>query len=192
MCLNTRSNRVIMSKGFTLRNNRRKQVGPEWAVKKKKKDLKKWWVHVLLHMQCVLLCACVCAAVQCQSKGRREQRGSIIGLCVAQIVLFSGKVETQHSSPEVWLPGEREGKKRKKEKGKKHSVRGRQWKLHRCGERKYHETCSLGTGNRWKLREMNPDTRQTTIWLKSQESKMGWSKWTHFWNVLHEVLPYFM
>lgn len=77
-------------------------------------------------MQCVLLCACVCAAVQCQSKGRREQRGSIIGLCVAQIVLFSGKVETQHSSPEVWLPGEREGKKRKKEKGKKHSVRGRQ------------------------------------------------------------------
>lgn len=34
-----------------------------------------------------------------------------MGLCVAQIVLFSGKVETQHSSPEVWLPGERGGKK---------------------------------------------------------------------------------
>lgn len=36
-----------------------------------------------------------------------------MGLCVAQIVLFSGKVETQHSSPEVWLPGERGGKKKK-------------------------------------------------------------------------------
>lgn len=163
------------------------------SKKKKKKILKNGGcMYCYICSVCFCVHVCVCAAVQCQSKGRREQRGSIIGLCVAQIVLFSGKVETQHSSPEVWLPGERAGKKRKKEKGKKHSMRGRQWKLHRCGKRKHHETCSLGTGNRWKLREMNPDTRQTTIWLKSQESKMGWSKWTYFWNVLHEVLPYFM
>ena len=66
-------------------------------------------------IECMFLCACVCAAVQSQSEGRREQRGSIVGLCVAQIVLFSGKVETQHSSPEVWLPGERGGKKREKQ-----------------------------------------------------------------------------
>lgn len=51
-----------------------------------------------------------------------------MGLCVAQIVLFSGKVETQHSSPEVWLPGERGGKKRGK------TERG-EGALHRCGER---------------------------------------------------------
>lgn len=50
----------------------------------------------------------------CAAAVRREQRGAIVGLCVAQIVLFSGKVETQHSSPEVWLPGERGGKKGEK------------------------------------------------------------------------------
>lgn len=55
----------------------------------------------------------LCMCVQLWG-GRREQRGSIVGLCVAQIVLFSGKVETQHSSPEVWLPGERGAKKREK------------------------------------------------------------------------------
>lgn len=53
-----------------------------------------------------------------------------MGLCVAQIVLFSGKVETQHSSPEVWLPGERGVKKREKQ-----SRRAREGELHRCGER---------------------------------------------------------
>ena len=44
-------------------------------------------------------------------------------LCVAQIVLFSGKVETQHFSPEVWLPGERGGKKRgKTERGRENCI----------------------------------------------------------------------
>lgn len=70
------------------------------------------------HCVCVCLTVCVCAAVPSRSEGRREQRGSIVGLCVAQIVLFSGKVETQHFSPEVWLPGERRGKKREKQREK--------------------------------------------------------------------------
>lgn len=60
----------------------------------------------------VSVCVQLCSAGE--KGGEREQRGSIVGLCVAQIVLFSGKVETQHSSPEVWLPGERGGKKREK------------------------------------------------------------------------------
>ena len=75
-----------------------------------------------------------------------------MGLCVAQIVLFSGKVETQHSSPEVWLPGERGGKKRGK------TERG-EGALHRCGEEKKRR----GEGEKdreilghesWKLREL--------------------------------------
>lgn len=64
-------------------------------------------------MYCMFLCLCV--QLCNESARRREQRGSIVGLYVAQIVLFSGKVETQHCSPEVWLPGEREGKKRDKQ-----------------------------------------------------------------------------
>lgn len=74
---------------------------------------------------------CMCVQLCSDSEGRREQRGSIVGLCVAQIVLFSGKVETQHCSPEVWLPGEREGKKR----GEKQNSRVRKGVLHVCGER---------------------------------------------------------
>lgn len=74
-----------------------------------------------------------------------------MGLCVAQIVLFSGKVETQHSSPEVWLPGERGGKKREKQSG-----RAREGELHRCGERnrkgeargeREHEILGMRAGN---------------------------------------------
>lgn len=49
-----------------------------------------------------------------------------MGLCVAQIVLFSGKVETQHSSPEVWLPGERGGKKKGGRKKTGQESRGRE------------------------------------------------------------------
>ena len=45
-------------------------------------------------------------------------------LCVAQIVLFSGKVEIQHSSPEIWLPGERGGKERKRKQSE--SEQGRE------------------------------------------------------------------
>lgn len=75
-------------------------------------------------------CECVCSCSD-RVQGGESRGGSIVGLCVAQIVLFSGKVETQHSSPEVWLPGERGGKKRGRKKA------GKRWEgeLHRCGER---------------------------------------------------------
>lgn len=79
-----------------------------------------------------------------------------MGLCVAQIVLFSGKVETQHSSPEVWLPGERGGKKKGGEE-KNRAGKPRKGALHRCGERnrsrggqgreKDHENLGMRAGN---------------------------------------------
>lgn len=72
---------------------------------------------------CVYVCSC-----SDRVKGGESRGGSIVSLCVVQIVLFSGKVETQHSSPEVWLPGEREGKKEVGEI--------REGELHRCGDRK--------------------------------------------------------
>lgn len=50
-------------------------------------------------------------------------------LCVAQIVPFSGKVETRHFSPEVWLPGERGGKEKG---GKNREAAKGGGGLHRC------------------------------------------------------------
>lgn len=55
-----------------------------------------------------------------ERQGRETGRYSVAeaplwGFCEAQIVFFSGKVETQHFSPEVWLPGERGSKNGKTE-----------------------------------------------------------------------------
>lgn len=103
---------------------------------------------------------CLCVQLFCDSEGRREQRGSIVGLCVAQIVLLSGKVETQHSS-EVWLPGERGGKKREKQSG-----RAREGELHRCRGRKNerrgrkgHEVFGHGS---WKMSEAESNQEMNT------------------------------
>lgn len=125
-------------------------------------------------------------------------------LCVAQIVLFSGKVETQHSSPEVWLPGERGGKKRGKTERE----------LHRCGERetekkderKEHEILGMRAGEREleteRDQEMNTEIgrkslrknkqREAQIWFKSHKTpKMDDQSVTilnKFQNVLHAML----
>lgn len=74
-----------------------------------------------------------------------------MGLCVAQIVLFSGKVETQHSSPEVWLPGERGGKKGEKNRAGKQGREScigveRETETERR-ERKDHENLGMRPGN---------------------------------------------
>ncbi|KAK9975321.1 hypothetical protein ABG768_023373 [Culter alburnus] len=49
---------------------------------------------------------------------------SFCGLCEAQIVSFSGKVETQHPPQEVWLPGESGRKEEKHNDGAREGRKG--------------------------------------------------------------------
>ena len=99
-------------------------------------------------------------------------------LCVAQIVLFSGKVETQHCAPEVWLPGERGGK----EWTKRSEGGGEAGGVERATERKARERLwdfgQKSWKGRQKLRKAGRD-REPHTEIRDQEQKMDTLKKKH-------------
>lgn len=119
MCLNTRSNRVIMSKGFTLRNNRRKQVGPEWAVKKKKKRFKKMvGACIVTYAVCASVCMCVCSCAVPEQREERAEGVHYRSLCGSDCPLLWESGNSTLQSRGLVTRWER-GKEKKKGKRKK-------------------------------------------------------------------------